>query len=456
MLASGCLSGPTPANGSDGAVNDGAVSDASVNDASVNDASVNDARILPTCDDGPVSVHQISAGKDHTCVVLSNGLVHCWGIGGNGRLGYGHSNNVGDETGPNAGATPATEGPVDLGEECAVQVAAGTRHTCALMSTGNVRCWGRNVSGGIGIPPPDDALSPTGDVPFTFLSGETILQVAAGGGFTCVRLDDGNVRCFGQNDRGQLGHGGAISLQNSLDTNVPIGGFATHIEAGNGHVCVRFNDGTAKCWGAGDNGKLGYNGTGDEASPSSTAISIGAGASDISAGAEHTCAVLTTTGFVRCWGLGEFGRLGNLNETTIGDNELPSSVTALDDLGTPVSKIAAGGFHTCALIGGKVRCWGTGVSGALGYADGPDDVGDDKSNPLRGDLNTGIDPIRDVVTGGEHTCALSESGKVRCWGRFDGGRLGYGDGRAVGDNGRPITGAPDVPVWCDGVGIPCS
>jgi len=455
VATSGCLSSPSPTV-TDASAIDAAVADAGpVIDAgpAIDAGPVIDARVLPTCDGvGPVQVRQLAAGGEHTCAVLTNGLVHCWGVGGAGRLGYGHTENIGDDD------TPTTAGPVDLGSACAVQVAAGGAHTCVLLEGGGVRCWGRAAAAELGVPPGANVTSPPAeDIPFTALAGATIVQVAAGSRHTCVRLDDGNVRCFGSNDRGQIGHL-TITLAGALATNVDIGGSAMDISAGEEHTCVRFDDGSTKCWGAGDNGKLGFNGLADVLpSAGSALIATGGTVTAVSAGNEHTCAVLNeaaASGVVRCWGRGIAGRLGNLDELSVGDTEAPATISALD-FGAPATQIRAGGFHTCALVDSHVRCWGDGISGQLGYADTNDNIGDSLAHPLRGDLVTGIEPIAQVVTGREHTCALANSGRVRCWGRPNEGRLGHGDGRSVGNAGAPIAAGGDVPVWCDDDTVPC-
>src|SRR5207344_2195664 len=84
-------------------------------------------------------------GAAHTCVVLDHGQVRCWGSGANGALGYASTNDVGDDE------TPGSVGPVDLGTgRKAVAVAAGNEHTCALLDNGGVRCWGGGADGELG------------------------------------------------------------------------------------------------------------------------------------------------------------------------------------------------------------------------------------------------------------------------------------------------------------------
>ena len=148
--------------------------------------------------DGPVLA--VTAGALHTCVLLSGGRVRCWGFNGSGELGRGTTDEAGE-------SLPATAGDVDIGGPV-TQLSAGQHHTCALLDSGRVRCWGTNGSGqlGYGNVTPISATSPpsaAGDVDV----GGTVRQVEAGGASTCALLDTGAVRCWGDNSLGQLGHG---------------------------------------------------------------------------------------------------------------------------------------------------------------------------------------------------------------------------------------------------------
>ena len=119
------------------------------------------------------------------------------------------------------------------------------------------------------------------------------------------------------------------------------------------------------CWGIGLNGKLGYGNTdsiGDDETPGSAgAVNLGAGrtATSITAGSQHTCAILDN-GEVSCWGLGSSGRLGYGNTDSIGDDETPASAGAVNlGAGRTATSITAGSTHTCAVLdNGEVICWG--------------------------------------------------------------------------------------------------
>jgi len=145
-------------------------------------------------------------------------------------------------------------------------------------------------------------------------------------------------------------------------------------------------------------------------------------ATQIAAGGSHTCALLSG-GTVRCWGLSSSGQLGYANTNTIGDNETPASAGDVNVGGT-VTQVVAGGEHTCALLsGGTVRCWGLSSSGQLGYAN-TNNIGDNETPASAGNVNVG-GTVAQLSAGSIHTCALLSGGTVRCWGSASNGRLGY-------------------------------
>jgi alpha-tubulin suppressor-like RCC1 family protein len=152
----------------------------------------------------------------------------------------------------------------------------------------------------------------------------------------------------------------------------------------------------------------------------------------------HTCALLQSGG-VRCWGLGTFGRLGYANTENVGDFETPAEVGDVNLGAGRVVGLSVEG-HTCVVIeGGRVRCWGPGTSGALGYGNTLP-IGDDEDPARAGDVDVGA-PVLQVATGFSHTCALLTNGAVRCWGRSRDGELGRGSTQNL-DNQAPASVAP--------------
>ncbi len=411
-----------------------------------------------------IAASSIAAASDHTCALLDGGTVRCWGYGSPGQLGYDNTTSVGDGVGsdPSIGAA----GDVPLGGS-AVAITAGTSHTCALLLTGAVRCWGFNGAGQLGYGNTTTvgngygpSIEVAGDVPL----GGTAVAISAGAYHTCALLSAGAVRCWGQNNAAQLGYGntqtvgdGAPGDKSIVDAgDVPLGGTAVAIAAGYHHTCALLATGAVRCWGDNTYGQLGYNTTtsvGDGSGPSIQSagdVPLGGTAVAITAGGQHTCALLSN-GAVRCWGLNDAGQLGYNTTTDVGDGPGPTIESAGDvPLGGTALAITAGVSHTCALLStGGVRCWGDGTSGQLGYgkaANVGDGVGFDKSIETAGDVPLGGTAVA-ITAGDNDTCALLGSGAVRCWGAGTAGQLGYNDTSNVGDGyGPSIEVAGDVPV----------
>lgn len=344
---------------------------------------------------GPVSfggqvVVDIDAGDDHTCALLASGDVRCWGLGTSGRLGYGNTTTLGDD----AGETPAALGNVDVGGTV-VQIAAGGSHTCALLDDGAVRCWGLNGVGQLGygnITAVGDTELPSSVGPVDL--GGAAVQIVAGAEHTCALLEGGSVRCWGRGTAGRLGYGDTFNVGDnevpSAKGSVNLGGAAVHIAAGRAHTCAVLDTGTVRCWGFGLSGQLGYGNTlnvGDSMArlPSAAGdVPVGAPVAELMLGDNHSCARLESRA-VRCWGLNDKGQLGYGHTDNLGDNE----VLALSDvaLGDPTVHLATGGTHNCALLeGGAVRCWGNGGDGRLGYGN-LTTIGDDEAPQAAGSVS---------------------------------------------------------------------
>ena len=268
--------------------------------------------------------------------------------------------------------------------------------------------------------------------------GGTATAITAGGNHTCALLDDGTVRCWGHGGFGQLGSGNTNSIGNGPGEMPPaavnLGGTATAISAGFDQTCALLDDGTVRCWGAGFSGILGYGNTnniGDgpgEMPPA--AVNVGGTARAITGGSFYTCAILDD-GTVRCWGSGNNGHLGSGNTNNIGDGpgEMPPAAVNLE--GT-AKAISAGWEHACAILDdGSLRCWGSGMAGALGNGN-TNNIGDGPGEMPPAAVNLG--GTANAITGGRaHTCALLDDGSVRCWGEGEFGELGYGNTNDIGD-----------------------
>lgn len=390
----------------------------------------------------------VAVGGNHTCVLVDNGAVRCWGNGGNGRSGLGSVEVVGDDEPASAGGVLALDGPVDA-------LVAGLSHTCVRYGDGSLGCFGRSLEGQLGYGfiediGDDEPPSMFGPVP---LGGPASLVATRGGSFhSCARLDDGSVRCWGAAGSGRLGVPGVVmpigdDEPAGLSPTVDVGGAVVALTTGVEHSCALLDDGSARCWGSNASGQLGLGvpgDVGDDESPAAAgAVPIGAPVTALTAGFFHTCALLDS-GAVRCWGRGNNGRLGYGNTAWLGINNTPSDAGDVA-VGGAVVQIAAGNAHTCALlVGGTVRCWGWAGQGQLGYGN-LDDIGDDEDPQVAGDVPIGGTVVQ-IAADGNHTCALLDSGQVRCWGNGGDGRLGYGSVETLGDDETPAM-VGDVPLF---------
>jgi alpha-tubulin suppressor-like RCC1 family protein len=394
----------------------------------------------------------LAVGASHTCVVSAElGKVRCWGSGHYGQLGYGSNESFGSSR----ATVPSSLGDVIVSStQRVVQISAGVEHTCALLDNGAVRCWGHGAYGRLGYGDEiSRSKANSGDVNVS--AKNRVVQVSAGGAHTCALLDNGRVRCWGLDDVGQLGYGKSdyvgerkvLVPSNAGDVNVSGVLDVVQISAGWMHTCALLEDGSVRCWGRGSLGRLGY-GSSETAGnhpanvPSdlgNVPISATHRAVQVSAGNTHTCALLSN-GKVRCWGNGGGGRLGYGTSENVGDTQ--SSIPAIvgDVMVSPtaaVVHVSAGQSHSCALLDdGNVRCWGFGANGRLGYGNSLN-VGDSNSSlPWSvGDISVSSEnEVVQIFAGGYHTCALLNNGKVRCWGYGEFGQLGYGSAASVGDS----------------------
>jgi alpha-tubulin suppressor-like RCC1 family protein len=203
-------------------------------------------------------------------------------------------------------------------------------------------------------------------------------------------------------------------------------GAQSSLAAGDYHTCALTNAGGVQCWGDNNNGELGDGNAPTDRHTPVPVTGLSSGVAAVAAGDGHTCA-LTDAGAVLCWGYNGFGQLG---DGTITNRSIPVAVTGLS---SGVSAIAAGGIHTCALTNaGAVKCWGRNFFGQLG-----DGTTTERHTPVPvvGLSNGGAA----IVAGYDHTCALTGAGAVKCWGRNNYGQLG--DGTLTDRHTRiPVTG----------------
>lgn len=417
---------------------------------------------IETCDDGNAidgdgcdndcsrtQMLELALGGVHSCVLIEQGRIRCWGNNGTGQIGYGPGvvGNIGDDE-------PASSAG-DLPLPAAVNIEAGGAHTCAVFENGDVRCWGFNTSGQLGLGSSAVVTAIGDDETLESLAKVELIAPVNGLGLgvlqSCVRVS-GQLRCWGSGAFGQLGLAALANIgDNELPLDVPavmLGGEPVALAIGGYHGCAILATGSLRCWGRNDTGQLGLGNAahlGDNehplTAPEVTAIPPSLPPEttilDIVAGLSHTC-MLLSTGDVICWGAGNLGQLGQANNQAWGDAlaETPANLSPIQ-LGGPALALAAGYLHTCALLeGGTVRCWGSSDSGQLGNGD-EEPVG--LTNvPTDRPAVTLAGPVIGIAAGGAHTCVVFEDQQVGCWGSNEYGQLGYGIAETIGDDELPM------------------
>jgi cysteine-rich repeat protein len=380
-------------------------------------------------------VVQLTAGLTHTCALLNEGNVRCWGDNSSGQLGLGVGDDLRDKH-------PYQIGLVQLGSP-AIAIAAGAKHTCAMMVDASVRCWGSNSEGQLGLGHTNnigDDETPNSSAAMVQLEA-TAVAIAAGGNVTCAILSDGTLRCWGQNDFGQLGLGntntiGDNELPSQSNAQVTLDDTVQVVGVGGDHTCVVLHNNRVRCWGRNDLAQLGtgdYVTIGDKEGPTAIPplqMRTTDPVDSLALGITRTCAHLADSrGTLLCWGDNTDGGLG------VGDisvQPLSSADSAVFEPDFPIVQVSMGEFHLCAVqSSSRVRCWGINNKGQVGL-DNIATFGDNENigsiGPIALGNGPGGQPIHVIATaaGGLHSCVLLEGGVVRCWGYNADGQLGLG------------------------------
>lgn len=290
----------------------------------------------------PLDVALVDIGRTHTCAALVDHTVRCWGGNNFGVVGLRpvrQRARIGDA--PNEMHRPPA---LDFGGDI-LDLVVGEGFSCVLLAGGLVKCWGRNSYGQLGLEHPNHIGDNTGEIgpglPRVNLGG-TARAISAGLHHTCALLDTDEVKCWGWNIAGQLGLGipawrHAYVGKNPADMGamlpvVDLGGAATAIAAGSVNTCALLQDGLVKCWGINTNGNLGYEKfTGTWKYIGDSALEMGAGLASIPLGEpvlqlwnnyEQRCVQLES-GPIKCWGMNSRAQLGvgaiNGDSRIIGD-----------------------------------------------------------------------------------------------------------------------------------------
>ena len=351
----------------------------------------------------------LDLGYGHSCAITTAGNLMCWGEN-ESYSGYGSLLGVGEY--PDESPIPLN---VDLGGASSY-ISASENTTCAVTSGGLGYCWGDGEDGQLGDGLYDNSFYPVA------VSGEiTWSKISTGEDFTCGMNTDGAAYCWGDDSYGYLGNGTSLGSSSTPSPVFNLDSGVTDISSGNYHTCALVSGGV-KCWGYNSDGQLGDNSASGTSSQVPVDVSgLTSGVAAISCGDYFTCALIESDGSVKCWGNNFSGELGNGENT-----DSPVPVTVLDETGlstlTNIISISGGTYHTCAVTNtGAAYCWGDNYGGQLGV--GTEDAGSNIPLAVHG-LSSGINSIS---AGGYHTCALMDTGSIKCWGDNDYGELGTGD-----------------------------
>jgi len=328
------------------------------------------------------NVSKLALGASHSCALLMDGEVRCWGSNGSGQLGDGTNTHS---------FTPVVVTNITN----ARSIAAGYSNSCAVLLDGSVNCWG------------GDGYTSSSSTPVPVSGITSAKSIALSEYHSCAVLLDGSAKCWGGNSRGQLGNGNTVDSITPVEVSNITN--ATSITVDLYHSCALLTDGKVLCWGNNYVGQLGDLTTVDRATP--VQVSNISTATSIAVGFRHSCAVLLE-GKVLCWGGNHNGQLG---DGSIIDRTIPGEVSGL----TNATSIAVGYFHSCAVLKErKVMCWGMNNIGQLG-----DGSIIDRTTPVE---VFGLTDVTSIALGHYHSCAVLAEGSALCWGRNDNRELGDG------------------------------
>lgn len=420
-----------------------------------NDGGGNDSSAPPPL---LVDAVTVAAGRSHTCAINAAQEVLCWGSNGSGQLGV-----------PTA-QVPRTSIPVkvDIGGK-ATAIATGGAHTCAILTDGKIKCWGSNERGQLGR----GTLVPTGGVdvvsppPLNVGLWTTAEVITAGASFTCAGMTQGNFGglpdrrffCWGENiarqsgtesTNGQPATAPSLITQRGDDSPNPgYEGFT--VSCGDDFACAGVYGAAGAaffsavgCWGSRAVGQIGAPAlSGFERDPRYPSTNPDGGIAPVfglfktglvATGAAHGCVRFEQSGVnptrLNCWGSNTRGQTGSVQ----GGVRPAEPVVGFD--ATTVSVLAAGGQNTCLIANGQVECIGANDLGQLGRG-----AVDAKSNAAF--ANVVLPPSASALSvGATHACAVlgtaaGQKGPVSCWGQNQSGQLGDGLDVDVGYPGEP-------------------
>lgn len=410
--SAGCAVGSGSAPG--GSSGSGSGSPGAVNDIAAESGTQRDALITKA----------IAVGRAHSCALLKDSTVACWGAGDVGQLGDGLS-----------GKDHALPVPVRVPDLAGVtSIHAGVDTTCATVGKdAEIKCWGDGRFGQLGNGKSGEGYFES--LPVAAAGGGAAVDLDVAGPNACAVFRDGLLRCWGLNDADdRLGFhsadcgpylmplaNGSFMLQSvpceATPRVVPMLTGAVSVVAGGSHSCALLSGGVVSCWGTDSYGQLGdgMSGKGSHnAIP--TPIEGLAFVDSISVGSGHTCARLADAS-VRCWGDNSFGQLGIGINALDSYKSMPTAVPGLSG----VIELHAATHTTCAVLEDEtVRCWGD----ASELFKNPVNLTDGKA--LRPAPVPKLGFVTEVRVAETHACVRTGDGRVACWGLNEHGELGNG------------------------------
>lgn len=359
----------------------------------------------------------VETGYYHTCGIAASNFAYCWGARDNYQGGNG--------TMTNSGVPQAITTSGALGGRTATNVIGGGYHSCVVDSNGDPYCWGKNEYSQLG-----DGTTTNSNVPVAVnrsgaLNGKDLVLGSGAGWHTCARSTDYQAYCWGYGGAGALGSGSYTS------SNVPVavsmsslnGEGIRDIQAGPNNTCAVSTSGAPYCWGSNSYGQIG------DGTTASSAVPVPVSNSGVLAGKtvrkvttyEQTCAI-DSDARASCWGLNNNGQVGNNSTTNVSSPVAVNTSGVLN--GKKMASIATALGTTCAIdTDGKAYCWGLNNYGQLGNGSTTNSlvpVAVTSSGALNGKK------LWSIKSGADFFCADAVDGTAFCWGRNAYGMLGNG------------------------------
>jgi alpha-tubulin suppressor-like RCC1 family protein len=367
------------------------------------------------------AVVDIAVGPFMTCGLWADGQIKCKGYNGWGQAGLNHG------TTPQTTLSPALNiGGSDPG---AVSLALSESSICAVLTTGAVKCWGKNSYGELGT----TSLPQDGSIyysPWNTDISSGALSVAAGDDHMCALMTGGGVKCWGRNHYGQTGRG-TMTAGESAPADVALPAPAVELALNNDTSCARLTNGEVYCWGWNEFAQLGDTTLTSRSSPVK-ALNLPLPVTQLSVGRYHACATLSDKS-LRCWGGNGFGQSSGGRHNLLYPMDLDVFIgVKVADLVYSPSFDGAGDNSLCVITpAGQGYCYGDNTYRQIGRNIATSPLGPDQP------LDFGSSLVNMLSAGFGFACALLDTTGVKCWGRNNFLQMGTGISGAWND--PPVT-----------------